>query len=256
VYATGLQGSPLSYPGTELDLDGRARISNLRLYTDEEVSAILQEAAQSTNTPAGTRTSSTGLSLEQIKEAAAEAGLDPSLVERAALRLTQRSPESLLERAAGGPLRHRETVYLPTRMNKQASTRLLSAIRAAAEVPGQGSADESGFSWHGWYRGNRLTVTAHEDSQGTRVQVLLDRGASRFQTVFWSTFAIVMPIWAMIESIDSIPEMLTLAAIPIGVLAAARAYWKSSTRSLRERIALLLDAARESPPTDDDSSSR
>ena len=240
-----LRCSPLSYPGIR-----EAAISNLRLYTDEEVSAILREAAQSVDALGGMRATSSGLSLEQIKEAAAEAGLDPSLVERAALRLTQHKPESFLARVAGGPLRHRETVYLPTKMNQQASTRLLSAIRSAAEVPGQGSADESGFAWHGWIRGNRLTVTAHEDSQGTRLQVLLDRGMSRFRTVFWSLFAIVFPIWALAPSVDSWPDLLTLAAIPIGVLAAARAYWKSSTRSLQERIAALLDAARESPPTD------
>jgi len=133
-------------------------------------------------------------------------------------------------------------------MSEKMSTRLLSAIRAAAEVPGVGSADASGFSWHAWYRGNRLSVTAHEDSQGTRVQVLVDRTSRMVLTVLGSQFAIVMPIWMLIED----PGVLALAVIPIGVLAAARAFWKSSTRSLRERIAVLLDAVRESPPTGGD----
>ena len=203
---------------------------------------ILREAVQSADSLAGVRASSSGLSLEQIKVAAGEAGLDPSLVERAALRIAQRGPESFLERAVGGPRRHRETVHLATTMSEKTSTHLLSAIRAAAEVPGEGRADASGFSWHAWYRGNRLSVTAHEDSQGTRVQVLLDRSAPMVGHLLASVYVIGIAIALLVESIDSYPEVLLLAAIPIGVLAAARASWKSSTRSLRERIAVLLDA--------------
>jgi hypothetical protein len=223
-----------------------------RLYTDEEVAMILREAAESADSPAGIRASSSGLSLEQIQAAAAEAGLNPVLVERAALRITQRDPESFLERAAGGPRRHRETIHLDTTMSEKRSSHLLSAIRAAAEVPGEGRADASGFFWHAWYRGNRLSVTAHEDSQGTRVQILADRTSPMILTLLASQFAIVMTFSMLIEEIDSFPEVLVLAAIPIGVLAAARAYWKSSTRSLRERIAAMLDAVRESQPSGGD----
>ena len=206
---------------------------------------ILRQAAQSADSPAGTRAPSSGVSLEQIKAAAAEVGLDPSLVERVALRITQREPQSFLERLAGGPRRHRETIHLPTTMNEKTSTRLLSAIRAAAEVPGEGRADASGFFWHSRYRANRLSVTAHEDSKGTRVQILLDRSAPMVFTLFAANYVIVMTLAVVVESINSVPEVLMLAAMPIGVVAAARAYWKSSTRSLRERIAVLLDAVIE-----------
>ena len=212
---------------------------------------ILREAAQSAESAPGTLASSSGLSLEQIKAAAAEAGLDPALVERAALRISQRGSESFFVRAAGGPLRHRQTIRLPVTMSEEVSTRLLSAIRAAAEVPGEGSADASGFSWHAWHRSSRLSVTAHEDSRGTRVQVLVDRTSALVLTVVFSQFAVVMPIWMLIEMIDSYPELLALAAIPTGVLAAARAFWKSSTRSIRERTAVLLDALRDSLPPGD-----
>jgi hypothetical protein len=213
---------------------------------------ILREAAQSAASPAGRRASSAGLSLEQIKAAAAEAGLDPSVVERAALRITKREPESFLERLAGGPRRHRETIHLASTMNEKTSARLLSAIRAAAEVPGEGSADASGFFWHAWYRGNRVSVAAHEDAQGTRVQILLERSAPMVNTLLASQVVVVMWIWVLIEEINSLPEALALAVIPVGVLAAARAYWKSSTRSLRKRIAVLLDTVRESPPAGGD----
>ena len=227
-------------------------MSEPRLYTGEEVAKILREVAASADLPAGRRAFSSGVSLEQLKAAAAEVDLDPSLVERVALRLARRDPESFLERAAGGPVRHRDTIHLATRMSTKMSTHLLSAIRAAAEVPGEGRADASGFFWHAWYRANRLSVTAHADSQGTRVQVLLDRTAPMVNTVLVALVVIVLSISMLVEQVDSYPTLLALAAIPIGVLAAARAYWKSSTRSLREWSAVLRDAVHDSPPTGGD----
>ena len=173
-------------------------------------------------------------------------------MERAALRIAERHPQSLLERALGGPVNHRETIHLTTKLSEKNSTRLLAAIRAAAEVPGEGRADASGFFWHGWYRGNRLSVTGHEDSQGTRVQVLLDRKAPLTLTLIWSQFAILMSFWMLLPEIDSYPDFLVPAAIAIGVVAAARAYWKSSTRSIRERITAVLDAVRQSQPAGGD----
>lgn len=181
--------------------------------------------------------------------AAAEAGLDPAAVERVARRLTKQEPVSFLERVAGGPRRLRANIHLPVMMSEKLSTRLLSAIRAAAEVPGQGSADASGFAWHGWFQGNRLSATAHEDSEGSRVQVVVDRGAPMVNIFLMSQFLVVISIFIMIEEVNSIPEVFLLFAIPIGVLTAARAYWKSRTRAVREKIAALLDAVRESTPT-------
>jgi hypothetical protein len=233
--------------GSEADISDEAR-----LYTDEEIALILREAAQSAASPTATRSPSAGLSLQQIKAAAAEAGLDPALVERAALSLPQRSSESFFERAAGGPLKFRETIDLPMAMRQDVSTRLLSAIRAAAEVPGKGGADASGFAWHARYKGNPLSVTAHEDSRGTRVQILVERKGSMVRTLYFTIVAVVMTSWTLVESINTIPELLAWTAIPIGAVALARAHWKSSTRAIRERMAELASAVRESPPTRND----
>ena len=206
----------------------------------------MREAAESADSPTVTPASSSGLSLEQIKAAASEAGLDPALVERAALRISQRSSESFFARKSGGPLRHRETIRMPTALSAEVSTRLLSAIRAAAEVPGEGRADTAGFSWHAWFRSSRLSVTAHEDSRGTRIQILVDRTSAMVMTVFWTQLAIVMLAWMSVEAIDSVQEVVALAATSTGLVAAARALWKSSTRVVRERIAVLKEAVHES----------
>jgi hypothetical protein len=73
----------------------------------------------------------------------------------------------------------------------------------------------------------------------------VDRGGALFLTLFYSQVCIVIPIWMLIESVNSYPEILALAAIPAAVLAAARALWESSTRSVRQRTATLLEVLRE-----------
>jgi hypothetical protein len=70
------------------------------------------------------------------------------------------------------------------------------------------------------------------------------------QTILAVVFVAYVWMTLAVEGINSYPEVVAFFAIPIGLLAAARAYWKSSTRSLRERISVLLDAVRESPPAD------
>lgn len=206
----------------------------------------MREAAHSADLPARRLGSPAGLSLEQIRAAAAEAGLDPILVERAAIRIAERGDESTFERAIGGPLRHSRTLSVPMPTSSETSARLLSTVRAAADTPGEGSADSSGFSWYGRYGQSQLSVTAHEEVGGTRIQVSVDRTRALVFSVIVSQLAIVMPVWILIESIDSYPELAALVAIPAGVLAAARGLWKSSTRSVRQRMTTLVDAMRES----------
>ena len=230
----------------------RWTIHDARVYTDQEVAIILREAAQAAGSSAGQAPASSGLSLEQIKAAAAEAGLDPMLVERTALRIAQRRDESLLERVAGGPRRHREVIRVPTGMSPEVSSRVLSAVRAAAEVPGEGRADAVGFAWHAWSRANKLSVTAHEDSRGSRIQILVDRTRALVTTVLAALLVVVMAGSQMVGSISDLADLLATVLVPTVVVATARVYWKFSARAIRDRMAALADAIRESLATGDE----
>jgi hypothetical protein len=79
----------------------------------------------------------------------------------------------------------------------------------------------------------------------------VDRGASIVFRGFFSVVAIVMAIWMLIGNVGSYAELAALGAIPVGVLAGARALWKSSTRATRDRTAALMDAMREALPGED-----
>ena len=212
-----------------------------KVYSDEEAALILREAAQLADSPPRTFNTAAGLSLQQIKAAASEAGLDPVFVERAALRISERSAESLVERLMGGPVRHRQEIHLPVKMDGDVAARLLSTIRAYTGAPGEGRADASGFFLYAWLRGSRLSVTAHGDSGGTWVQVRVDRSAALFLRLFFALVSIVMSILILGGDVDGYPDLFVLAVIPIAVLAATRALWRSSTRALRETTAMLLE---------------
>ena len=60
----------------------------MRVFSEQEIGAILKRTAELSKEAAGDRSSDAGLSLEEIQALAADAGLDTQLVSRAAAELT------------------------------------------------------------------------------------------------------------------------------------------------------------------------
>ena len=77
-----------------------------RIYSDEEFALILRKASELASRAEGAASASGGLTLTEMKAAAAQVGLDPALVERAARMLATNTPSSPIDRLIGGPLRH------------------------------------------------------------------------------------------------------------------------------------------------------
>ena len=129
--------------------DSRSRIGeDGKVYSDEELALILHKAAELAKPSNAAGDSSSGLSLEEIKAVAAEVGLDPALIERAARLIPQGPRESRFVRLIGGPLQHRPDVHFPTKLTDERAAHLLSAVRATVEREGEGQANSSGMSWH------------------------------------------------------------------------------------------------------------
>src|SRR3954465_9179063 len=103
-----------------------------RVYSDEEFALILRTAAELASRAEQPSFSSNGLTLAEMKSAAAQAGLDPALVERAARMLVPRATASPVERLIGGPLRHEHDARFPIELDEDSAARLLSAVRISA----------------------------------------------------------------------------------------------------------------------------
>ncbi len=218
-----------------------------RVYSDEEFALILRKAAELASRAELRAPSSGGLTLTEMTSAAAQAGLDPTLVERAARMLTAARSASPIERLTGGPLRHHHEARFSETLDEHSATRLMSAVRITAGLAGRrdvGHANSMGMTWHDGGDLESLGVTARPDGEGTRVSVSLSRvgpftlaalssAAAAFVAVLFSVFA----LYPDAPALGVTGSILGLG----GALAALRGYWASSTRRARERISAVMD---------------
>jgi hypothetical protein len=217
---------------------------NERTYSDREFALILDRAAELGASPESRPRPGTGLSIEEIKAIALEAGFDPHLIDRAARELPTNPDASVVERAIGGPLEHELSARFEVRLTEEQSAHLLALVRAAADQHGEGTSTTAGLSWNSVGEGSHLFVSAHREGEGTRVRVVVDRRGVLFATgALGLTVGLIVPF--IVASNLDFQSMAANAAIFAGglggSLAAARAFWSSTTRRLRNRAEALME---------------
>ena len=217
-----------------------------RVYSDEEFALILRKATELASRAEPTGTSSGGLTLSEIRAAAAQAGFDPALVDQAARLLATSAKSSPFERLIGGPMRLEHKIRFPVALDARRAAELLSAVRITAGEFGAntGHSGALGMTWRDGGDTEMLRVAAHTDQEGTSVSVVHDR---RGTLALVGTFSGLVAFFAILFSVFALhPEAPALgyAGLLVGIggpLAAARAYWKSSTRKVQERIGAVMD---------------
>ena len=214
-----------------------------RSYSDREFALILNRAAELAAAP-DSPARRTGLTLEEIKAIAIEAGFDAELIDRAARQLPTHSNESAFERGIGGPLRHELTARLDARLTEEQAAHLLAVVRASADEQGEGSTTASGMSWSSGGEGSKLFVTAHREAQGTRIRVVVNRHDALAVTgVISLTAGVMVPV--IVASALDFQSLAINAAIFAGGLgssvAIARAFWSSTTVRWRRRAGAVMD---------------
>jgi hypothetical protein len=218
-----------------------------RVYSDDEFALILRTAAELANRFEKPGRSSNGLTLTEMKSAAAQAGLDPALVERAARLLVTRATASPLEQLIGGPFRHEHDAHFSIKLDEHNAARLLSAVRINTDFhssdPGHSSA--LGMTWNASGDGDVLSVAARPGAHGTSVSVVIDRRGTFVLTGVISSLAMFFAVLFAVFALGPEAPWLGYAGLVAGiggVLAVARNFWASSTRKDRERIGVVMDA--------------
>jgi hypothetical protein len=218
-----------------------------RVYSDEEFALILRKAADLASRAESPGASSAGLTLAEMKSAAAQAGLDPALVERAARMLAAPDTASPLDRLTGGPIRHSHEAHFPIKLDEKSAALLLSSVRITAGLAGRqdvGHSSAIGMTWHDGGETESLSITARPEEDGTAVSVALDRRGTLAVVATSSGLAM---FFALLFSASTLyPESPALGVGGLiagvgGILAVARGYWASSTRKVRERIGVVMD---------------
>lgn len=115
-----------------------------RRYSDDEVALILREA--SADQEGGRQRTEEGLSLPQLKQIAAEVGLDPAAVEEAARRVAQRraAAPSLLFGAPVAPEFERE---IPGGLKAEQMAEIVTTIRKVLGRRGITEAELGALEW-------------------------------------------------------------------------------------------------------------
>ena len=106
-----------------------------RLYTEEEISAILRRTAEMSKGTSPTPT--TGLSIRELRGLAGEAGLNADLVELAARELELGEEEPNKTDLFGGPMTYTTKVELDSEISDEAWEQMLTKIRAQFNDPGR-----------------------------------------------------------------------------------------------------------------------
>ena len=132
-----------------------------RSYSEEEVGLILRRATEMQRAEP-TAADPTGLTMAELEEIAAEAGIDPGMLRQAASELNLRQPATLGSRLAGAPVALAIQRVIEGEMPVERLEELVPTIVAA--TPGRGTASAVGRS---------LTWSSQEGSNVTEQQVLV-----------------------------------------------------------------------------------
>jgi hypothetical protein len=216
-----------------------------RVYSDAEFAIILRRAAELASAKETLGHASGGLTLADMKAAAAEVGINPALVERAARLLPAKASPSVFERLIGGPLRHGGEIHVPTRMDEARAARLLAAVQISAGQPGNGHSSSIGMVWHARDEMESLSVSAQPGEGGTSVAVHLDRRGTLALVQVAILIGFAAAAAAGLTLSDEVAPAAGVAAGvggSAGILALARSYWTTSTRQVRLRIGGVMDA--------------
>ncbi|MDH3734585.1 MAG: hypothetical protein OEU54_13735 [Gemmatimonadota bacterium] len=144
----------------------------MRRFDEREVAEILRIATEPRDARALSRVGSgEGLTLEEVKDVAVEAGIDPARIEEAANRLTRPAPTSKLDAFVGSPTNVRYEAEYEVELDETGRAAAVRLIRATLDRQGVvgGVGDDVEWMDQDGFGGRNVTLT--RTARGTRVTI-------------------------------------------------------------------------------------
>jgi hypothetical protein len=221
-----------------------------RRYDDREVGEILRKAMQAE--PAKALQRGHGLSLTELKSIAAEVGIDPARVERAAHTLVQ-SHGSRTNPILGGPTHIELEARVPGEIGPSQTPEVLAVVRRATGHQGQVSEVHGTLEWSAnTDMGNRLVTVSPGDGHSTiRAMARLGQGAALafLPSAIGSLITIIVCLKTFADSGSPLALVLMplifalLYAIPRGLWARAAHKEADSFRRVVEEVGRLAESS-------------
>ena len=219
-------------------------------YSEDEFAIILRKASEiqiSGGGPSG-RSSSGGLTLDEIRSIAAEAGIDPEAVTRAAsvmgaMEWDERT--GLVAKIFGGPGKFHLDCEIPGRIPAEEMGRILGEIRRAAEHQGEATEILGGVEWKTVGELSAINVNISPRGDSTSIQVVGNRDAAGGVTFIFPMAGAAILVGAIGATVE--PESIAaISSLITGILGAgfltARTLWVMGTSKFRKRLTRLMDA--------------
>ena len=219
--------------------------SNDRIYSREEFAEILERAEDIERRAEVALGSQPGFSLAQMREIAAEAGIDPEAVERAARLLPPRARGLPIEYTTTGVLRQRIEVSFPVALTAETSEKLLAVIRSSSGRQGTGEVTVTGLSW--WSSQGDTHVDVHAAENSTLVDVSVDRSRLLILPVLFGTAT----AWILASLLEVANAAVFFGSIAVGLGVAGAILgtfvhkWKKRTEILMGSITRAMERLAE-----------
>lgn len=242
---------PLAPAATLTDTSPMSPSNGERRYSEDEFALVLRMASEVEDVPdpgSDRIPDEGGFTLSQIREIAAEVGIDPERVSRAAALLPS-AEESVWARLLGGHPRHRLQHSVSGEVAEKDLVRIIEVARNSLGVQGETREVLGALEWKGSNNVTGYSVSATPREGATTIQVSADRTES-MMGIYGGVGMGVLGIVALTSvklvfgETDAGIVAGLLTGIPPGLLA-ARALWKKSTKKWRRRLLQLMDALAE-----------
>lgn len=192
-------------------------MSKKQIFRGKEIDAILGAAARLQEKDANANLADVGLSLEEIESIAAESGIDPEYVRRAAL--VRESGDNTSDRfhLFGGPAVLRRKLTLNRKLSKMEMERLVSTFRRITDNEGRVDSLHDSLTWH---------TNDQRENRGTSVllESVGDQTLCSLRTTLWLPGFLIHYIPLILTLLISLPIggsdafSSTAIAIKIGIM--------------------------------------
>jgi len=224
-----------------------------RRYSDEEFARILRMAAES-RAPSHTlqAQSGEGLTLTEMTQIAAEVGIPPDSVARAAARLSD-DHAGRASRILGGPMRHTRRDVVDCAMDPAAFARVVDVIRDTVGQSGEVREELGRVVWSTVGEPTQVRVALAAGDHNTDVVVSADRNGAFVLTWAFPTLAGMVGAGitgAIVEPATVAGGVALFAGMAAGGLLVARALWERSSRAVARKLDAVLERTRRAIVTE------
>lgn len=220
-------------------------------YSEEQFALILKKASEiQTSTGGGSVRLSDGggLTLDEMRSIAEEAGIDPEAITRAAAvvgAMAWDEKSGLAAAIFGGPGTFHLDCEIPGRLPEGEMGRILEQIRRAAEHQGEATEILGGVEWKTVGELSAVNVNISPRGDSTSVQIVGDRSAAGALTFTFPVAGAAVLVGALGATFEptSAAGIISLITGTLGAgFLTARTLWVLGSRKFKKRLTRMMEA--------------